>query len=422
LDSTVLLHLLRFTPRLSRGPLVVAHFDHGMRLGSTEDANWVKGLARGWGLPCSVERARVPPSSEAEARRLRYAFLHEARRARGARWILTAHHADDQAETVLFRVARGTGLRGLAGIPARRDPHVLRPLLSFWRSELEEYAESVGLQTRADPSNRAPTFARNRIRHRILPAIERDVAPGARRALCRLADHAREADRALSRLARRTAMDIIAKREPGEVVLSKSALATADPYLLTRALRSLVEELGLRLDAAATRRLEHGLRAGGPGTTLTIGGGLLASIDRDVVTLHGPTESPPDDTLAITASGEGTSRLGLGSRQLSVHWSESTPPDAQWTVRLHVRPDQYPLAVRAFSPGDRMRLHYGTKKLKKLFQEAGIPRLERTRRPLIVDRSGQILWVAGLAEASEASEVPGERTILYVGFTDVGER
>src|SRR5690606_8586295 len=129
LDSVVLLHLLRFGTART---VCAAHFDHAMRSDSGADALWVSGLCRAWGVPLAAARAEDPPRSEAAARELRYAFLHAAAERFAADALATAHHADDQAETVLFRLARGTGLAGLAGIPARRGI-IARPLLAFTR-------------------------------------------------------------------------------------------------------------------------------------------------------------------------------------------------------------------------------------------------------------------------------------------------
>jgi len=155
-DSITLLHLLRFLDPSWRLRLIVAHMDHAMRPGSAADADWVAGVCRAWDLPFERARAEPPPSGQAEARERRYAFLEEVRRRTGADRIATAHHADDQAETVLFRIARGGGIEGLRGIPPRRGP-IVRPLLPFRRAEIEAYARSVGLRAREDPTNPPPT-------------------------------------------------------------------------------------------------------------------------------------------------------------------------------------------------------------------------------------------------------------------------
>ncbi|HEX8392306.1 MAG TPA: tRNA lysidine(34) synthetase TilS, partial [Longimicrobium sp.] len=191
MDSVTLLHLLRFAADDGALRVSAAHFDHAMRPGSDADARWVAGLCRAWGVPLRSARADSAPTSEAEARDARYRFLRAAQADVGATHLATAHHADDQAETVLFRVLRGTGLRGLAGIPAADGTGLVRPLLPFWRAELRAYARAAGLRWRTDPSNAGLDPARNRLRHRVLPQAER-VAPGARRALVRLAALARD--------------------------------------------------------------------------------------------------------------------------------------------------------------------------------------------------------------------------------------
>src|SRR5690606_38570557 len=149
-DSVVLLHLLRCGRR--RDALYAAHLDHGMRPDSADDAAWVAGLCRAWGVPLVTERAAQLPRSETEARAVRYAFLESAADRLGADRIATAHHADDRIETVLARLARGTNVRGLAGIPIRRGRYV-RPLLRYRRREIEAYARAVGLRWREDPTN-----------------------------------------------------------------------------------------------------------------------------------------------------------------------------------------------------------------------------------------------------------------------------
>src|SRR5690606_39531002 len=145
-----------------------AHFDHGMRPGSAADAEWVAGLCEAWRVPLERERAASPPRSQAEARAARDRLLQHAAARVGADRIATAHHADDQAETVQNRSIRGTGLRGLAGIPERRG-RIVRPLLPFRRAELEAYARAAGLRHRADPPNYPLSYARHPLRHEVRP-------------------------------------------------------------------------------------------------------------------------------------------------------------------------------------------------------------------------------------------------------------
>ncbi len=159
-----------------------------MRVRSGADAQWVAGLCRAWGVPLVVARCREAPRGEDAARRERHAFLQTAARVAQADRLVMGHHADDQAETVLFRVLRGTGVRGLAGMAPLGPGPLARPLLPFWRRDLARYARARQLRWRTDATNRALGHARNRIRLELIPRLERTIAPGARASLVRLAE------------------------------------------------------------------------------------------------------------------------------------------------------------------------------------------------------------------------------------------
>ena len=201
LDSICLLDALQALPLPL--PLTVAHFDHGLRgEASRADAGYVSGVAHARGLPCLggqaealAEAARATGESiEMAARTARYAFLARAAVAVGAGVIALAHHADDQAETVLLNLLRGTGVRGLSGMSAlsplagRADVLLWRPLLRVPRADLEVYASERGLEFRQDASNSDAHMLRNRIRHDLLPRLE-SYTPGARKVLARMAEN-----------------------------------------------------------------------------------------------------------------------------------------------------------------------------------------------------------------------------------------
>ena len=201
LDSTVLADALARGAGLGGYRVVVGHVHHGLR-GAEADADQaaVAALAEGLGLPFGVERidpaaqreghkSRARPTLQEAARALRYAALERLAGALGADRIATAHHADDQAETVLLRLFRGTGPDGLGGIPERSpDGRIVRPLLRLTRAELEAYARARGLVWREDASNASPRYARNRLRQRWLPGLVRAFNPRLLRAIADLAE------------------------------------------------------------------------------------------------------------------------------------------------------------------------------------------------------------------------------------------
>jgi tRNA(Ile)-lysidine synthase len=402
LDSVVLLHLLRFPARERVGPVTAAHLDHAMRPDSEADARWVAGLCRAWDVPLVSARMETPPASEAAARHARYAFLEEAAAAVGAgARIATAHHADDQAETVLFRLARGTGVRGLRGIAPRRG-HIVRPLLHFTRSELEAYAAAAGLAYRADPTNAELRFARNRIRHRVLPELER-ARPGATRSLAALADDARRVEAAWQDVVEAAARNVVVATEagsPGGALLAGDRFLAYHPHLRVRLLRYLLRRHGAVPGRAGTRAALEFITSGRSGAALDLPGGVRLERDFDRVRITGPAPTPPDVPLEITGPEAGAGRAWVAGRELRVEWRGSAGADGEVVEAGVVVPEpRFPLTVRGRRAGDRIRLGYGTKKLKKLLAERRLDRHARSRVPVLVDGAGTVLWVVGVARA-----------------------
>ncbi len=190
--------------RESTDRLQVAHFNHGLRgAESDKDEAFVQDLCRGIQLTCLIGRAGKDRPSvggkgsiEACARDARYTFLQETAEQIGARYVVTAHTADDQAETILHRIVRGTGLGGLAGMRRARKlgqaVTLIRPLLEFSRHELREYLADLGQEYREDESNRDTRMTRNRIRHEVLPMLSERFNPSVDEALRRLGSLAGE--------------------------------------------------------------------------------------------------------------------------------------------------------------------------------------------------------------------------------------
>jgi len=406
LDSVVLLHLLRFGVPADVG-LVAAHFDHAMRPESHEDARWVRDLAASWGVEHVEGRAGAALSGEAQAREARYAFLESVRRERGARLVLTAHHADDQAETVLFRALRGTGLTGLAGMAPLRDA-IFRPLLGVWRAELEAYARRHGLSWREDATNARLDYARNALRARVLPDIEGLVAPGARRALVRLADLAREDEAAWESVLPTLLERLGVVRFEHGLDLDHAALCALHPAVRARVLRALVAQVGVALDEDATRRGVEFVDASRSGQSIDLRAGLELRRDLDRMLVSRRTKSPGDRPLVIPDSGPGSGRALLAGRDLAVTWGLRSDARGKLVAAFDIERLRFPLCVRAREPGDRIRLDGGSKKVKKLLLERRIPLHERSRVPLLIDARGDVLWIAGVALSAHVS--PGTST------------
>ena len=196
-DSAALFHLLRELALKRKIRLALVHFDHGLRKESAKDFRFVRELARQFGIPFYGGRAKRALyqkekhlSPEEKARELRYDFFFKTAKKTRIRKIALGHHQDDQAETVLMRILQGTGLRGLQGIrPVAQSKGVtyLRPLIEVTRAELREYLGARRLPYREDGTNRSLRFLRNRVRHLLLPLLEREFNPKIRNLLVHLA-------------------------------------------------------------------------------------------------------------------------------------------------------------------------------------------------------------------------------------------
>lgn len=252
-DSMALLHLLHEVNRTLDWKLAlhVAHLDHCLRGDqSSEDALFVQKACDALSLPCTIEQEDVAAASDAQSigleeagRQARYAFFHRVCLQTGSRLIALGHHADDQAETILHRVLRGTGLRGLSGIPQRRalfsrsEQVVVRPLLRLTRAQILEYLTGAGIDFRTDSTNDQPTGVRNRIRHNVLPLIEQEVNPQARDAITRLGEQAQWLVAFLQETVQRTFETLIISRTDQMLILNGDTLARKSRIVQTEIVR-----------------------------------------------------------------------------------------------------------------------------------------------------------------------------------------
>jgi tRNA(Ile)-lysidine synthase len=422
-DSMVLLDVLaRLRDRLDLR-LHVAHVHHGLRgRAADRDAAFVVAEAARRGLAASV--CRLDPSArprgesvEMWARSARYGCLDaEAARVRASR-IAVAHTRDDQAETVLLHLLRGTGPRGLAGIPPIRQ-RILRPLLTVSRAEVEAYAAARGLGFRTDRSNASDAYLRNRVRHHLLPLLARMYNPRIAESLAALAGLMREDESALAEQAA-SLLARAARAAPPALCLDVETLRAAPPALVRRAFQEAFRKVCLQGRPGGTRgqpglmrrhlealrrlltgegvvRLPGGSEARRVGAEIRIGpapGGARRHPEAGAPAGEVPvrpgawTPWPPLDCLLRVR------RLDAGAR---------VARRDRWREILSPRLLQAPLSLRGWRPGDRFRPLglRGEKKLQDLFVDAKVPREERRRIPLLL--SGErIAWVVGLRIAEE---------------------
>jgi tRNA(Ile)-lysidine synthase len=248
-DSVALLRAAAALKTRGAGRLCVAHFNHKLRNEAEDDERFVVALCKQLGLSCETGFGHVAQLAadasegiEPAARRARYDFLKETAGRLGARFVLTAHTADDQAETILHRIVRGTGIAGLAGMSRSRPlghATLLRPLLGVRRRELEEYLHDIGQPFRQDRSNADCRFTRNRIRHELLPLLGRHYNSAVADALLRLGSLAADVQGVIDELVDQLHERAVKFENKIAVKIDAARLAGQPPYLL-RELLALV--------------------------------------------------------------------------------------------------------------------------------------------------------------------------------------
>jgi tRNA(Ile)-lysidine synthase len=291
-DSIALLHLLARSSIAKGSRITVAHLDHGLRPGSAADRRFVERVARDLGHPLLADRRPVPrlrrrdESPEEAARRVRRQFLLESAAVAGAAHIALGHTLDDQAETILMRLARGAGSASLAAMSELGPGPFVRPLLGIERAELRAWLARRGIAFREDPSNRDERFDRNRVRRLVMPALARALNPSAARHLVEAAGRLREDALCLDGLAR-DALERALSQRSGAWSLAASALAQAPRPVALRMARELLQRAGADPRRIGSRPIEAvvALAAGGAARSIDLPSGLRAarSGDRIVV-------------------------------------------------------------------------------------------------------------------------------------------
>ena len=365
-DSTALL----LTLHEAGHDLVAAHYDHALREGSEQVARHVDELCAGLGVRLITARRTEPlprGSLQAAARTLRYAFLDRARREAGADMVAIAHTADDLVEGVALHLMRGCGLAGFRGMPERRG-HYVRPFLHVWKSEVHEFLVKRGVIAHEDPANNDTRFARVRVRHQILPAMERD-RPGISRLI-----HAAALNAARWQVA--------AENAPTEAEFVKR----------------LYFEAGGRRPGLSRKHIEAMLklaesgRGGRGGRGVDLPGGLRFRIVGGQMQVV-PSQRPSGRQVRL----EVTRCPGCGDDRVA-----------------HLRADLH-LTLGYRRPGLRMRPRggRGTRKLQDIFVDAHVPREERDRWPLVF-ADDRLAWIPGVAVDADLASPPGADS-LHVG-------
>lgn len=397
-DSMALLHLLSMIAGDVGFQLAAAHFNHQLRCSAERDEAFVRDWCRKQGIPLTCGRGNVRDFAKREglsiedaARVLRYAFLQDAAEDLGADRIAVAHHRDDNAETLLLHLIRGAGMQGLGGIPPVRGK-IVRPLLDVSRDEINAYIVRHSLPFVEDESNRDPAYTRNRLRLEVLPLLE-EIAPGSAGRIAAAAMLVREENEYIQR----EADALLPMVHDNAITLPASVLNHTDVVLGRR----LVRGMALRLGESLSQRQTDAVLRLGNNRFLDLPGGLCAVRTRHELTIR--RQPLPLPALALHEGCQ-----VWGDWQVTVERCEG--PVEETDCRVVLRDAGEPLTIAPWDGAGRLRVENGSRTIKKLFADRGIPVGERMRHPAVL-MNGKIAAVFGVAVDWSYRPVAGEAVL-----------
>jgi tRNA(Ile)-lysidine synthase len=441
-DSVALADILSGLAPTFKLSLAIAHLDHGLRpVAAPLEADLVRRMAERMGIDCYADKISMHPgqgSLEEQLRLLRYAFFERTAAAAGCNKIAVGHHADDNAEAVLLNMLRGSGLRGLAGIPAVRDSRIIRPLIEIRRKDIIGYVHRHRLPYLEDASNTDPRYARNKIRHHLIPLLQREYNPNVVPTLNRLATLCAEEDAWLdTQLAPLSAKSVaLCPSKPADTgfELDAPVLLSQPRPVQRRLIRKALEQWQgnlRRIGALHIEALMELLRSGETGGSLDLPNRLKAERSPTGLrfypstTAHrGPPQQSPGTSYSYSLPAVDRTPVTVEIPEAGCALLFSViSPDATVSMPLSDRDmvlldlDQlcFPLTIRNFRPGDRLRPFgmQGSQKLKTLFINQRVAPEQRRRLPLLVS-GDTIVWVAGVRRADIAPVSPDTSRILKV--------
>jgi len=433
-DSLVLLDVLHKLSREGQWMVYAAHLDHQFRgQESAEDARFVQQFCEERNIPYAIESIDVPKlikeskeNPQEVARKARYEFYHRAANQFRLNKLALAHHANDQAETVLMRILRGTGMEGIAGIPEQREENgltIVRPFLTIFKEELERYAETYELNPRLDSSNLKTKYRRNYIRLELIPHLEEKINPSVQTALVHLAEIVQGENELIEEISKDKLKAIIKSQDHNKIVI-KGKLFLSHHLALQRRMIKLIfsyllnqqQDIGfIHIDQVC-----GWIREGRTATHLVLPHGLVARKEYEdiIFSLEQHREQSPEYFYKVHVPGNTyISELGVSIDTMLTSCSYSASPFSEDRFTAVFDPDaiQGDLVLRTRKTGDRMTLlgMSGRKKVKDIMIDAKIPRSHRDLLPLLCDQEN-ILWIPGLRRSNLGVPTPQTKHILTV--------
>ena len=434
-DSLALLNLLwRLQEELSVR-VVAAHYEHGIRgAESKADADFVRAYCENKSIPFLMEAGDIPAISQGTgesletcARRMRYDFLHRVAAQNNGAVIATAHHADDQAETVLMHILRGSGIKGLGGILPKRD-NIIRPLLFCTKADLVAYCQEQGLTPRMDATNDLADCTRNKIRLELLPILREQYNSNINNNLCNLAEMAGAEEELLQDLCGQAVSKLGIEPSSEEISCSVEGFLVQPLAVQRRLVQYMAQQLGSTFSFVHIESLRKLIQRHVTGTSINLPGDCQGRIGYNIVYLSkkpsvlGANNATIKDTpLEIRLKAFSEVHLPRGG-VISAKLTDSLLAEGPFSkdcVYFDVAKCGTEVVICYRKPGDKLRLAVGHKKLKDLLVDEKIPRDCRDNIPLVMNKdTGEIIWVAGVRQTAVALADENTKQYLILSYRE----
>lgn len=416
-DSLALLYYLLEKREEKNLEIVVAHVDHMFRGNeSHEDLQFVENLCKEIGVICETIRINVSQyqqqygmNAQMAARECRYAFLERIMKKYDALYVALGHHGDDQVETILMRLVRGSTPKGYAGIAVKRPFHngyLIRPLLGVTKEEIINYCNRLGIVPRIDPSNKKEAYTRNRLRKYILPYLKKEN-PQVHEKFQKFSMLMQEDEAYLQELAFEKMNKVITKKSDKHIVLSIPDFESMSMPLQRRGIQLILNylyeyKIPSSLSSVHIDKVIAFFKRTQPSGSLDFPNGLkiVRTYEECSFGFNQEIVFPFSQVLSVP----GVIALPNGDT-LVAEINEEIPSNMNETVFVAKYKDiSYPLRIRSRENGDRMSIQgmSGTKKIKSIFIEAKVPKEKREEWPIVCDTSGNIIWVPLLKRSAFA--------------------
>lgn len=418
IDSMVLLALLQQFVEKLKGGLVVAHLNHGLRgEESDRDESFVKGVAKAMGLICITKKINVGDIAMKEglnlqdaARRERYRFFEEVFKDLGCDRIALGHNADDQAETMLMRIIRGSGIKGLGGIPPERGV-IIRPIIELSREDITNYASTKGINFREDSSNLKDSYLRNKLRRQLIPTLK-EYNPRICNELNMLSSINRDVESYLQEEAEKVFQRAICpeNEDACAIFLNVSIFNNIPAALKAKVIMKAVEQLAgssSGLFSAHILDVENLALNAVSGRSINLPKGMIVSLEYGRLIFSCIPRSKGDISFKCPLNIPGDTIIkeaGVILRTSRARPDDPISTDDKKSIYLDMKRFPEPLEVRNFIAGDRIRIKgmSGRKKLKDLFIDEKVPPRLRRKIPILVS-GNEILWVIGLRKSKSTN-------------------